>query len=171
MNELHRLAEFAAETRYEDIPPEVVERAKWVLRDTVGVIAAGMQEAEVRALADFACRHHPGGASLIGQVCKTSPAWAVLVHGTSGTTLELDEGHAFARGHAAIHSIPPAVALAEVHDVSGKELIAAVGRDLLGDLRKAFDLIAGGVGLNPSNVDQSAGEGLFRYAIRRAEGL
>jgi 2-methylcitrate dehydratase PrpD len=38
----------------------------------------------------------------------------------------MDEGHAFARGHAAIHCVPPALALAEAHGVSGREALIAL---------------------------------------------
>lgn len=126
MHNLDQLAAFVATTTFESLPVEVVDRAKWVLRDTVGVIVAGMAEPEVRALADYAVEQAPGSASLFGHPGSATAAWASLVHGTAGTSLELDEGHAFARGHAAIHTVPPALALAQARDGSGREAIAAM---------------------------------------------
>lgn len=126
MDELHRLAEFAAGLTYDVLPADVVERAKWVLRDSLGVILGAMREPEVRAMADYAAHQHPGGSSLFGTGGRTQPEWAALVHGTAGTTLEMDEGHAFARGHAAAHAVGPALALAEAHHASGKEAITAL---------------------------------------------
>jgi 2-methylcitrate dehydratase PrpD len=38
----------------------------------------------------------------------------------------MDEGHAFARGHAAIHAVPPALALAQPRLASGQQAIAAI---------------------------------------------
>ena len=125
VKELRQLAEFVAATRFHDLPTEVVERAKGVLRDTAGVIIGGIGEPENGRLAAYALEHHPGQATLFGHGGKVSPAWAALVHGTAGTSLELDEGHAFAKGHAAIHAAPTALALAEAHDVSGEETLTA----------------------------------------------
>ena len=126
MNELRQLAAFAAETRYEDFPSDVVTRALAVLRDTIGVIIGGMNEPEVSALAAFAATNHPGPATIFGTAHQTRPEWAALVHGTAGTSLEMDEGHAFARGHAAIHAVPPALALAERHDATLEDMLAAL---------------------------------------------
>jgi 2-methylcitrate dehydratase PrpD len=127
MNELKQLAAFVAETTFDGLPPEVIERAKWVLRDTVGVILGGMAEPAVQALADYAFSQGPGPATLFGYGPRqVTPGWAVLVHGTAGTSLEMDEGHAFARGHAAIHTVPPALALAEARQTGGQEALTAL---------------------------------------------
>lgn len=123
---LQQLADFAANTRLADVPASVVERAGWVLRDTVGVIVGGLAVPEVRALARYATAQRPGAARLLGTGGQTQPEWAALVYGTAGTTLEYDEGHAFARGHAAIHAVGAGLALADADDISGADLLAAV---------------------------------------------
>lgn len=125
MKELNQLAQFVAAATYDSLPAEVIERTLLVIRDTVGVIVGGMGEPEVEGLADYAIESAPGTASLLSHAGKVTPGWAGLVHGTAGTTLEMDEGHAFARGHAAIHSVPPALALGQAHMASGKEIAAA----------------------------------------------
>jgi 2-methylcitrate dehydratase PrpD len=126
MEALNQLAAFVAELTYESLPAAVVERATWVLRDTVGVIIGGMVESEVHALANYGQKTAPGPTTLLLHGGRVSPAWAALVHGTAGTTLEMDEGHAFARGHAAIHAVPPALALAQPRLASGQQAIAAI---------------------------------------------
>jgi 2-methylcitrate dehydratase PrpD len=67
----------------------------------------------------------PGPVNLFAHNGQVSPAWAALVHGTAGTTLEMDEGHAYARGHAAIHAVPTALAMAQAKKASGQEAVAA----------------------------------------------
>lgn len=126
MKELKQLATFVAETTFDDLPPAVIERARWVLRDTVGVIVGGMAESAVQALADYAFAQGPGLATVFGYGKRITPGWAALVHGTAGTSLEMDEGHAFARGHAAIHAVPPALALAEARQATGRETLTAL---------------------------------------------
>lgn len=125
MNELHQLAQFVANTTFEQLPPDVIARAQAVARDTAGVITAGMAEPEVRALADHAVVTAPGKARLLGHGGRVTAARAALVHGTAGTTLEMDEGHAYARGHAAIHALPVALALAQEHDAGGAQALTA----------------------------------------------
>lgn len=125
MNELQALASFVSETTFDDIPIEVIDRAKWVLRDTIGVILGGMTAPEVAAMATYAVEHESGRATVFGHGGKVKPRWAALIHGTAGTTLEMDEGHAFARGHAAIHAVPPALAMAEITGLDGTETLTA----------------------------------------------
>lgn len=125
MNEVQTLAAFVSGTTFEDIPPEVIDRAKWVLRDTIGVILGGMTAPEVAAMADYATEHENGKATIFGHGGRVKPQWAALIHGTAGTTLEMDEGHAFARGHAAIHAVPPVLALTEAMGLDGKETLTA----------------------------------------------
>ncbi len=126
MEALDRIADFAASCSFDTLPAAVIERARWVLRDTVGVIIAGMAEAEVHALAEYAGKTAPGPVGLFNHRGRTTAPWAALVHGTAGTTLEMDEGHAFARGHAAIHAVPTALAMAERHGVSGRKTLVAM---------------------------------------------
>ena len=121
--ELAKLSSFVADTRFDGLPGDVVDRAVWVLRDTVGVIIAGMSEPEVMAVAGYAADREPGAATLFASGRKAAPAWAALVHGTAGTTLEMDEGHAYARGHAAIHAVAPALGLGESSGATGREII------------------------------------------------
>ncbi|HSM57885.1 MAG TPA: MmgE/PrpD family protein [Candidatus Sulfomarinibacteraceae bacterium] len=125
MRELQQLAEFVTTTTADGLPQAVVQRAQEVARDTVGVIIGGMDEPDVAALANHAVRIAPGPAALLGHRGRTTASWAALVHGTAGTSLEMDEGHAFARGHAAVHALPPALALAQARNASGAEAIAA----------------------------------------------
>jgi len=121
-----QLANFVAQTTYNDLPTEVIERAKWVLRDTIGVTLGGLREPEVAALAQHAVDAATGDVTVFGRAKQTTPQYAVLVHGTAGTTLEMDEGHAFARGHAAVHSVYPALALAEQFGANGKDTLTAL---------------------------------------------
>lgn len=123
---LKQLATFAAETTFDDIPDDVIDRAHWVLRDTVGVILGGLTVPEVANLAQYASENYAGQSKLLGTNASVRPEWAGLVYGTAGTTLEFDEGHAFARGHAAIHAVSCVLAMASAHNLSGKEAITAL---------------------------------------------
>src|SRR4051812_13643905 len=102
-------------------------RARWVIADSIPVIAAGMQEAEMKAfVARQLAEAGAGNAWVIGAAKRTNVLDAALLNGTAGTWLELDEGNLFAKGHPGIQVVPAAVALAQSIGASGGELLRAV---------------------------------------------
>jgi len=108
---LGQFAGLAARTRFEDVPSEVAAHARLVLLDCIGAIAAGAQEPELLALATrMIAREGAGDAPVIGQARGARPGTAALLNGTAGTTLELDEGNQYCRGHPAIHVVPALLA-------------------------------------------------------------
>jgi 2-methylcitrate dehydratase PrpD len=64
-HETVRLAESAAGLRYDDLPPDVVQRAKDCITDTVGVIVQGSDLPWSRIVVRYALRVGPGGRSSI----------------------------------------------------------------------------------------------------------
>lgn len=123
----HVLAEFLAETRFEDLPAQVVRRTRWVLADTLAVIAGGMQEPEPKALARMiADEEGTGPATVIGSRLRLGMAHAAFLHGTAGTFLELDEGNQYCRGHPGIHVVPCALGRAEASDAGMDDLLLAI---------------------------------------------
>ncbi|GJD52110.1 hypothetical protein OPKNFCMD_4872 [Methylobacterium crusticola] len=117
---------FAAGLSFADLPEPVVARTRLVLLDCLGVVAAGMQEPEMRALVDRLAGRRPGAAVAIGSGRGLDPRDAALANGAAGTMLELDEGNQYARGHPAIHVVPAALAAAQERGASGPALIAAI---------------------------------------------
>lgn len=124
---LHRLAEFAAGTSLAALSSAARDRARWVLADCIPVIAAGMQQPEMKT---FVERHlaqaGSGRAWVIGASRRAAALDAALLNGTAGTWLELDEGNLFAKGHPGIQVVPAAVASAQELGASGADLLAAV---------------------------------------------
>lgn len=124
---LTTLAEFAAHTALAGISAAARERARWVIADSIPVIAAGMQQREMQA---YAAKHladaAPGKAWVIGTGKRASALDAALLNGTAGTWLELDEGNLFAKGHPGIQVVPAAVALAQAAGYSGAQVLRAV---------------------------------------------
>jgi 2-methylcitrate dehydratase PrpD len=126
---MRQWGEFAAGLCFADLPDEVVARSKLVLLDCIGVIAAGMQEPEMRTLVmRLAARDGTAadGAAAIGAGRSFAPGVAAFVNGTAGTMLELDEGNQYARGHPGIHVVPAVLAASARTGQSGGALIAAI---------------------------------------------
>lgn len=123
MDSLGQVARFAAETPTSGLPPEVFERTALILADCIGAIVGGAAEPDVAALAG---RQTGSGPALLIGTDETRPAGtAALLNGTAGTTLEMDEGNQFCKGHPGMHTVPAALAVAG-GQVGGADLLAAI---------------------------------------------
>ena len=124
---LKKLAALCADASLELLGPAVVDRARWIIADSIPVIAAGMQMPEMKALVATHLKGSPTGVAWVfGAGRKASPIDAALLNGTAGTWLELDEGNLFAKGHPGIQVVPAAVAAAQELGAKGSDLLAAV---------------------------------------------
>lgn len=92
-----RLATWAANLRYSDIPPDVVQKTKDFFLDTLGCTIAGRHHPAVVAMTRFAVQMGPssGKSELVDGDLKftTSPAFAALVNGASSHVVEQDDLH------------------------------------------------------------------------------
>jgi 2-methylcitrate dehydratase PrpD len=128
-HETVRLAEYAAGVRYEDLPPDVVQRAKDCIVDTVAAIVFGAGLPWSQIVARYAQRIGPGGRSqILGWDGSPSQApAAALANGTLAHAFESDN---LTRPGAGVHPgatlLPPGLAVAQDLGRSGSELIAAV---------------------------------------------
>jgi 2-methylcitrate dehydratase PrpD len=124
---LEKASRFICDTRLTDLGSAARERGRWVIADSIPVIAAGMRAAEMGALVS---RHlanaAPGNAWVIGTGQRAAALDAALLNGTAGTWLELDEGNLFAKGHPGIQVVPAALAAAQDIGASGADLVLAV---------------------------------------------
>ena len=124
---LERLAEFVCGLRIDNLDPDTKEAARTVVLDTIGAMIAGSGLPENRKLAEMAVKlGGTGSSTIIGHTDLAGAAFASLVNGTSGVALEMDEGNRLGGGHAAIHVIPPALAVAEETGASGREFLESV---------------------------------------------
>jgi 2-methylcitrate dehydratase PrpD len=128
VQETVRLAQYAAALRYEDLPSEIVTRAKECIADTVAAIICGAGLPWSRIVIAYVERTGPGGKCRIlgaGRPSVTAPA-AALANGALAHAFELDS---LTRPGAGVHPgatlLPPALALAQQQDLGGRALIAA----------------------------------------------
>jgi 2-methylcitrate dehydratase PrpD len=128
-NETVRLAEYASGLRYADLPPQVIERAKDCIIDTVAVIVLGNAMPWSQIVVRYAQRIGTGGSSrILGAVGPTlhAPA-AALANGTLAHAFESDN---LTKPGAGVHPgatlLPPALAIAQERGNSGRDLITAI---------------------------------------------
>ena len=123
-----RLAEFAVDLGYEDLPADVIERTKLLILDTAGIMVRARNDAEstpamVRALEYLGLA--VGDCAVPGDAKTYAPSAAALLNGTLAHSLDFDDTHAEASLHSSAPIVPAALAAAEMTGASGKDLIAA----------------------------------------------
>src|ERR1700681_4910341 len=139
--QIEQLARFVAQTQLEDIPEPVRRHAKLVLLDTLGVILAGGERPEIRALRARLAATAGSGATVYGRGWPTHDArTAALLNGIAGRSIELCEGLRFVSGQAAMQVLPAVLALGEAAGRPGREMLAAfiLGYDVVGRLAGGF---------------------------------
>ena len=127
-HETVRLAEYAAALRYQDLPADVVRRAKECIADTVAAIICGSALPWSRIVVRYAERTGPGGRSRIlgsdGAAVQANAA--ALANGALAHALELDSlTRPGAGAHPGATVLPPALAVAQECSANGRALIAA----------------------------------------------
>jgi 2-methylcitrate dehydratase PrpD len=138
---IEELARFVATVRWEEIPEPVQRHAKLVLLDTLGVILAGSERPEVKALRERLAGTVGSGATVYARGWPTQdPRSAALLNGIAGRSIELCEGLRFVSGQAAMQVLPGVLAVGEHARSPGPEMLAAfvLGYDVVARLSAGF---------------------------------
>jgi 2-methylcitrate dehydratase PrpD len=123
------LADFVAGMSYDALPPEVRERAKWLVTDMVGIALRARHDAESTPALLAAVERlglGQGAATVIGDERGYSPTGAAMVNGTLAHSLDFDDTHAPGSIHPSAPIVPAALAAAEMAGASGRDLVAAI---------------------------------------------
>jgi 2-methylcitrate dehydratase PrpD len=139
--QIETLAEFVAETDWDDVPEPVQQQAKLVLLDTLGVILAGAERPEVLQLRERLTATAGRGATVYARGWpEHDPRTAALLNGIAGRSIELCEGLRLVSGQAAMQILPGILAVGEHARNTGRELLAALvlGYDVAGRLAAGF---------------------------------
>ncbi|KAA9149016.1 MmgE/PrpD family protein [Amycolatopsis acidicola] len=119
------IGEFAAGTGPADIPAEVVERARHLALDSVGVaLAAGREEFTARARRALA-RLGTGDQPVIGLPDRLAPREAAMLNAVLVHGLDFDDTHTGAVTHVSTTALPTALAAAIQHRRSEADLLTA----------------------------------------------
>ena len=124
--QIEKLAQFVAETRWEDVPEPVQHHAKLTLLDTLGVILAGSARPEVAGLRQRLTAGGGAGATVYAQGWPAAdPRNAALLNGIAGRSIELCEGLRFVSGQAAMQALPGVLAVGEQAGSTGRDMLTA----------------------------------------------
>ncbi len=127
-----KLAKFAADLSYDDLPDAVVVRTKLLILDTAGIIVRARHDAEstpslISAVERLGLKSAGSNVncSVLGDDATYAPTAAALINGTLAHSLDFDDTHAAASLHSSAPIVPAALAAAEMSGASGKDVIAA----------------------------------------------
>lgn len=121
------LAQLVVGTTFDQLPPQVVREAKRRIADVVGAGLAGSTTPVGQRIASFAAATDKAGqATIWGSPLRVAPAAAALANGTAAFHLELDDVHRTSHTHPGVTTIPAAIALAQEHGRSGRDLLLSV---------------------------------------------
>jgi len=119
---LTKLAGFYAPLSSEDIPEEVMEKARRVLVDFLCETAAGFKEGELAAIYNAYAKETGGRAeaTILCDGVKVPAPNAALAMGIMAHSIELDDGHRWGTSHPAV------VAMGEKEGASYRELLKGI---------------------------------------------
>lgn len=127
MNYTQILADYLSDLRYEDIPKEVIERAKLLTMHVVGAAMAAKPTKMGKNVTTLVKAQMDGGeetATIIGDGTKVSMMGAAFANGTLSDILDWED--CSWTGHPSAGAVPSGLAFAEGRKKSGKEYLTAL---------------------------------------------
>jgi 2-methylcitrate dehydratase PrpD len=121
------IATFASTLRFEQIPPEVIERIKLLILDSLGcaLYSADLEWSRIlmRTLAQVDCTP---ACTVWGTSQRLSAPHAALVNGTLIQGFELDDVHRVGVLHVGAVTLPSVLAIAEIRSgLTGRDILTA----------------------------------------------
>jgi len=142
-------ADFLVRTRFDDLSAEVIQQAKKVILDLIGVSLAGYKTMVFpKIVLDYVLELGGKPEATVIQGKKKIPAvHAVFANASCAHALDMDDGHRLAASHPGAVIVPTAIAAAELTGANTKSLIAGVvaGYDVMIRVGKA---------INPSSLNR-----------------
>jgi len=148
---VQRLASFAIQHRYENLPAAVRDSVPGRILDILGIAAAALPLDTSTAVLDYV--RDTGGsaqATAVGLPDRVPAALAALVNGTLAHSLDYDDTHLPSVLHPSAAVVPAALAAAERSGAGGRDLVASVAVGLEVCVR-----------IGMAGYDRSAGDSLY----------
>lgn len=123
-----KVLEFILDTRFEDLPDNVIHQAKRCLLDTLGALLAGSDTPVVRIMNSFVTQCFQGAeATILVSGERVSPVGAALANGFGCNALDIDDGYRMIKGHPGACVLPVLLAASETAAyTNGEDFLAAL---------------------------------------------
>src|SRR4051812_47292844 len=129
-NETATLAAYVAELKFDDIPQDVLARAKCLTLDYLGSTIRARSEAEstpaLLGMLQALSLDGAGHSTVFGDSKTWTPAVAALLNGALGHSLDFDDTHADSSLHPSAPVVPAAFAVGEMVGASGRDVLTAM---------------------------------------------
>jgi 2-methylcitrate dehydratase MmgE/PrpD-like protein len=121
------LSQYMADAQSRILPPEVAEKAKEHVLDTLAAMVSGTELPPAKVALNFA-RFHEGAktATVVGSDLLCGPAEAAFTNGMLAHSDETDDSHSPSHSHPGCAVVPAALATGELFDIDGKHFLRAV---------------------------------------------
>jgi 2-methylcitrate dehydratase PrpD len=170
-----RIGAFAADLRYDQLPDEVVKRAKLLILDALGIGLASSTfpfAARARTATALLAGEAPGEATAIGASHVLPLRDAVGLNGVLVHGLDFDDTHPAGVVHASASALPTALGLCEVLGGSGRDLLLGFVAGL--EVTCRLGMAAGGSlhasGFHPTGVVGAFGAAVAAGRLRKLDG-
>jgi len=124
------LAAYVFNLKYQDIPAEVLDRAKVLTLDFLGSAIRARSEAEstpsILKMLEVLALDTKGESTVFGDSKTWTPAVAALLNGALGHSLDFDDTHADSSLHPSAPVVPAAFAVGEMVGASGRDVLTAI---------------------------------------------
>jgi 2-methylcitrate dehydratase PrpD len=129
-DETATLAAYVASLKYNDVPHDVLERAKLLMLDFLGSAIRARRDAEstpsLLKMLQALALDGDGQATVFGDTRSWTPAVAALLNGALGHSLDFDDTHADSSLHPSAPVVPAAFAVGELVGASGRDVLTAI---------------------------------------------
>src|SRR3981189_1389514 len=129
-DETATLAAYVANLKFEDIPREVLARAKVLTLDFLGSAIRARRDAEstpsLLKMLEALALDGQGESTVFGDSKTWTPAVAALLNGALGHSLDFDDTHADSSLHPSAPVVPAAFAVGEMAGASGRDLLTPI---------------------------------------------
>lgn len=127
MDYTRELAAFSAGLSLEQIPEEVVHKAKLCILDYVANVYGSLELEAVRSVVEYIrSLGGPEAATALGCGFKTGIQNAAFLNGTTAEAIEAQDGLRFGGNHPVSAVIPASFAVAESKGLGGREFLEAM---------------------------------------------
>src|ERR1700710_2484699 len=129
-HETATLAAYVVGLKFDDIPQDVLQRAKVLTLDFLGSAIRARREAEstpsLLKMLEALALDGKGEATVFGDARTWTPAVAALLNGALGHSLDFDDTHADSSLHPSAPVVPAAFAVGELVGASGRDVLTAI---------------------------------------------
>jgi 2-methylcitrate dehydratase PrpD len=123
-----QLAKFIEETKFEDLPEDVIQISRRSIMDNIACALAGVKETSIQILEEFFrnTEEGKGKSTIIGSSRKASLLGSILLNASRADSQEYSDVNKIGGGHPGCMVVPAALGMAEHLSSSGKDLLLSV---------------------------------------------